>query len=200
MVSAHTTSITLASGDALCIADVQNDFLPGGALGIAGGDAIVPVLMRYLQRFDARGLPIYTTRDWHPPNHCSFHARGGIWPQHCVAGSPGAMPPATFQVPASAVIVYKATDPDKEAYSAFEGTGLHQALQAKRVSRLFVGGLATDYCVLNTVRDARRLGYAVVLLLDGICAVNAKTGDGEKAIVEMIELGAVPIRFDQLAP
>lgn len=194
-----TTTVTLSRHDALLIVDIQNDFLPGGALGIAGGDAIIQILLRYLARFASRGLPIYATRDWHPPNHCSFREHGGVWPVHCIAGSRGAEPPPAFHVPPSTVTIYKATDPDKEAYSAFEGTELHRDLQAKHVSRLFVGGLATDYCVLNTVRDATHLGYAVVLLLDGMCAVNAKPGDGDKALAQMIGLGAVPLRYEQLA-
>lgn len=191
--------ISLTADDALLLADIQNDFLPGGALGIKGGHEIIPVLARYLDRFHTRGLPIYLTRDWHPPNHCSFLSQGGQWPVHCVAGSPGALPPPSFATPASAVIIYKAIDPGQEAYSAFQHTSLDRLLQALGVRRLFIGGLATDYCVLGTVKDARSLGYDVCLLMDGIRAVNLRPGDGRCAEQEMIGLGAVPIRWETLA-
>jgi nicotinamidase/pyrazinamidase len=192
-------AITLEPGDALLIVDVQNDFLPGGALGVPGGDQIVPVLLEYIARFQARGLPIFLSRDWHPPRHCSFHEQGGPWPVHCMAGSPGSLPPASFQAPATATIIHKATAKDKEAYSAFQDTPLDKRLRAARVRRLFIGGLATDYCVLSTVKDAKRLGYEVCLLADGIRAVNVRPDDGRKAEEEMIRLGAVPARLENLA-
>jgi nicotinamidase/pyrazinamidase len=189
----------LRLGDALLIADVQNDFLPGGALGISGGDEILPVLLAYIRRFQAKGLPIFLSRDWHPSNHCSFRSQGGPWPVHCVAGSPGSLPPSSFEAPPSAVLIYKAIDANAEAYSAFEHTPLHRHLQALGVRRLFVGGLATDYCVLNTVKDARALGYEVCLLTDGIRAVNVHPEDGQQAEAHMIQLGAVLIRMEALA-
>lgn len=192
-------TITLEPGDALLIADVQNDFLPGGALGVQGGDQIVPVLLEYIARFQTRGLPIFLSRDWHPPRHCSFHEQGGPWPVHCIAGSPGSLPPASFQAPATATIIRKATAEDKEAYSAFQDTPLDGHLRAARVKRLFIGGLATDYCVLNTVKDARRLGYEVCLLTDGIRAVNVRPEDGARAEAEMRRLGARPARVEDLA-
>jgi len=185
-------------GDALIIADIQNDFLPGGALGIAGGDRIIPALQTYITRFQSHNLPIVLTRDWHPVNHCSFREQGGPWPVHCIAGSPGSLPPSNFSAPPTAVIVQKATAPEKEAYSAFQDTTLHEQLRAQGVRRVFVGGLATDYCVLNTVKDALALGYDVCLLLDGIQAVNRHSDDGRKAIDEMIRLGAVPVRLENL--
>lgn len=190
---------SLTRQDALLIADVQNDFLPGGALGIRGGDEILPVLLTYIQRFQAKGLPIFLSRDWHPSNHCSFHSQGGPWPEHCVAGSPGSLPPPSFEAPSSAVLIYKAIDANEEAYSAFEHTPLHRHLQALGVRRLFIGGLATDYCVLNTVKDARALGYEVCLLMDGIRAVNLLPEDGRQAETHMIQLGAVPVRLEALA-
>ncbi|MGQ0665772.1 MAG: isochorismatase family protein [Nitrospiraceae bacterium] len=189
----------LTANDALLLADIQGDFLPGGALGISGGDDIIPILLRYLHRFHVQGLPIYLTRDWHPPNHCSFRSHGGLWPVHCVAGSSGSLPPPSFEAPASAVIIYKAIDPGQEAYSAFQHTALDRHLRAMGVRRLFVGGLATDYCVLNTVKDARALGYDVCLLMDGIQAVNLQPEDGRHAEQEMIRLGAVPLRLEMLA-
>jgi nicotinamidase/pyrazinamidase len=190
---------SLKPADALLIADVQNDFLPGGALGISGGDEILPVLLSYMRRFQSEGLPIFLTRDWHPVDHCSFRRQGGPWPVHCVAGSHGSLPPPSFQAPSSAVIIYKAIDANQEAYSAFEGTPLHRHLQALGVRRLFIGGLATDYCVLNTVKDARALGYEVCLLRDAIRAVNLHPDDGRQAEEHMLELGAVPVRLEVLA-
>ena len=191
--------IALAEGDALLIADIQNDFLPGGALGIAGGDQILPALYRYIEGFQARGLPIWLSRDWHPPGHCSFKEQGGPWPVHCLAGTAGSLPPPSFHPPPQASIIYKATAGDREAYSAFQDTSLDRELRAQGVRSLFVGGLATDYCVLNSVKDGLRLGYTVHLLMDGICAVNARPTDGQQAEDEMIRLGAHPIRLEDLA-
>jgi nicotinamidase/pyrazinamidase len=191
--------ISLTPHDALLVADIQNDFLPGGALGIPGADAVLPVLQAYLRRFEAEGLPIFLTRDWHPPRHCSFREQGGPWPPHCVAGTPGSLAPADFYAPAPAVLLYKAIDVDREAYSAFQDTALHRHLQALGVRRLFIGGLATDYCVLNSVKDARRLGYDVHLLMDGIKAVEVRPGDGRRAEEEMLRLGAVPVTLEAVA-
>lgn len=191
--------ITPEPGDALLIVDVQNDFLPGGSLAVAGGDAIVPVLNRYVHAFAARGLPVFATRDWHPRGHCSFHEAGGPWPPHCVAGTWGAQFAPGLALPADAVVISKATTPQHDAYSGFEGTDLHVRLAAVGVRRLFVGGLATDYCVLNTVRDALRLGYAVMLLNDAIRAVNVHPDDGRRAEAEMESLGAQRVRIDDLA-
>jgi nicotinamidase/pyrazinamidase len=190
--------ISLAPHDALLIADIQNDFLPGGALGITGGDEIIPTLSNYVRLFQTHSLPIFLTRDWHPPDHCSFQSQGGPWPVHCVAGSPGSLAPSSFAMPPAAVIIYKAVDRDREAYSAFQGTTLDRHLRALTVRRLFVGGLATDYCVLNSVKDARALGYDVCLLMDGIKAVNLQPDDGRRAEEEMIRLGAVPVRGELL--
>lgn len=188
----------LQRGDALLITDIQNDFLPGGALGIEGADAVMPVLVAYMRRFEARHLPVFLTRDWHPPDHCSFRPRGGPWPPHCIAGTFGSLPPPAFPSPLSAVLIYKAIDRDQEAYSAFQGTALDRHLRAGDIARLFVGGLATDYCVIHTVRDARSLGYQVCLLMDAICAVNVEPGDGRRAADEMLRLGATPLTLEEL--
>lgn len=189
----------LTPHDALVVVDVQQDFLPGGALGIQGGDTIVPVLNRYVAQFHARGLPIFVTRDWHPPDHCSFKEQGGLWPVHCIAGSPGSLPPPNFQPPVSVVMIYKAIDQNTEAYSTFQDTLLDRHLRALKVRRLFIGGLATDYCVLNTVHDARALGYDVCVLMDAIKALNLQPDDGHKAEEAMARLGAVPVRLESLA-
>lgn len=188
--------IALTAHDALLLADVQNDFLPGGALGISGSDEIIPTLLNYTRLFQTHGLPIFLTRDWHPPNHCSFKPQGGPWPVHCVAGSPGSLPPTSFATPQQAVVIYKAINRDQEAYSAFYHTDLDRHLRALSVRRLFIGGLATDYCVLNSVKDARSLGYDICLFMDGIKAVNLQPDDGHRAEEEMIGLGAVPVRWE----
>lgn len=186
-------------GDALLIVDVQNDFLPGGALPVPEGDAVVPVLNRWIERFTARRLPVYATRDWHPPNHCSFREQGGPWPPHCVAGTEGAAFAPGLKLPPDAVIVSKATEPDREAYSGFQGTDLAERLRAQGVRRLFVGGLATDYCVLSTVRDALREGFEVVLIEDAVRAVDVQPGDGARALEEMRRLGARTVRTEATA-
>lgn len=191
--------VNIHKDDALLVADIQNDFLPGGALGVPGGDKVLPAIHRYLETFQAKGNLIVLTKDWHPAKHCSFTAQGGIWPDHCVAGTKGADHPPGFDPPKSAVTVHKATEVDKEAYSAFQGTSLDERLKQAGIRRLFVGGLATDYCVLNTVRDALSHGYRVCLLLDGICAVNLQPEDGPRAVEEMIEKGAVPVTLDEVA-
>jgi nicotinamidase/pyrazinamidase len=179
------------AGDALLVVDVQCDFLPGGALAVPGGDAVVAPLAAWARRFAAAGRPVFATRDWHPRDHCSFVEQGGTWPPHCVAGSSGAGFAPGLDLPESASIVAKATRCDADAYSGFAGTDLDARLRALGVRRLFVGGLATDYCVVNTVQDALRLGYGVVLLLDCIRAVDVAAGDGERAITAMLAAGAV---------
>lgn len=186
-------------GDALLLVDVQTDFLPGGRLAVPEGDQVVPVLNHYLTAFLSRGLAVYATRDWHPADHCSFREQGGPWPPHCVAGSPGAAFAQALELPESAVVVDKATGRDRDAYSGFEGTDLAQRLRSAGIRRLFVGGLATDYCVLNTVKDAVGVGFAVLLLEDGIRAVNLRPDDGARAVAEMEKLGAIPIRLGDLS-
>lgn len=192
-------TLKLAAGDALLIADVQNDFLPGGALAVPDGDAVVPPLNTCLELFGRRGLPVFATRDWHPPDHCSFHQQGGPWPQHCIAGSYGAQFAAGLRLPVDATLVSKATQTEAEAYSAFAGTELDALLRAAGVRRLFVGGLTTDYCVLNTVKDALSLGYEALWLDDAVRAVDVTPGDGARAKAEMLRLGAKPIEVGQIA-
>ncbi len=185
----------LAATDALIIVDVQNDFLPGGRLAVPRGDEVIPILNHYIADFAQARLPIFATRDWHPPNHCSFQTQGGPWPVHCVVGSKGAESPPGLKLPSSTVIISKPSAPDRETYSGFEGTGLEQRLRESSITRLYVGGLATDYCVLNTVKDGLRRGFKVVLLEDAIRAVNVHPEDGPKAMEEMLRLGAVPFRL-----
>lgn len=181
---------------ALLIVDVQNDFLPGGSLAVPQGDEVIPVLNRYIALARSRGVPVFASRDWHPRNHCSFRAHGGPWPEHCVAGTPGAAFAPGLDLPPEAVVISKAMREDTDAYSSFEGTDLGPRLRKLGVKHLLVGGLATDYCVLNTVRDALKSGFEVLLLQDAIRAVNVQPGDGERAERQMAQAGAVAIRIE----
>lgn len=168
--------------DALVVVDVQRDFCPGGALAVPHGDDVVPVINRLLGLTDWLTV---ATRDWHPADHCSFKAQGGIWPPHCVAGTAGAeFHPALDQTRIQAV-VSKAVTRDAEAYSGFHGTDLAAQLSARGVHRVFVCGLATDYCVKATALDARSAGLDVVVIEDAIRGVEVKPGDCVKAVDEM---------------
>lgn len=181
----------LTKGDALILVDVQNDFCPGGALAVAEGDQVVPVLNRWIERAVQAGIPVFASRDWHPPNHVSFQSRGGPWPPHCVQGTRGAEFHPDLHLPKDALIVtLKGDDPDRDAYSAFDGTNLASDLRSRGVQRLWVGGLATDYCVKATVLDGLREGFDVRVIADGIRAVNVQPDDGRQAIEEMLRAGA----------
>jgi nicotinamidase/pyrazinamidase len=188
----------LGEGDALLVVDVQVDFCPGGALPVPEGDRVVPALNKYIALFKARGLPVVATRDWHPPNHISFKARGGPWPPHCVQETRGAEFHPELQLPSGVMIVSKADKPDQEAYSGFQGTGLAEWLRARGVRRVFVGGLATDYCVRATVLDALKAGFEAVLLLDASRGVDVNPGDSERAVREMVAAGAKTARLEEL--
>ena len=191
--------LTLRAGDALLVVDVQNDFLPGGSLAVPGGETIVPVLNCYLEAFTAKRLPVVATRDWHPVGHSSFADQGGPWPAHCVQQTPGSAFAPGLALPPLATIISKGIQQGQDAYSGFQGTDLVARLHTLGIRRVFIGGLATDYCVLNTVKDALAEGLTVYLLKDAIRAVNVEPQDGAKAEEEMVRLGAVPIRFEHLA-
>ena len=186
--------------DALIIVDVQRDFCPGGTLPVPNGDAVVPVLNGYIKIFRKAGASIYATRDWHPPNHASFKEKGGIWPTHCVQGTEGAKFHPELELPKVAVVVSKATDPEKDAYSGFESTNLKEELEGKRIKRVFIGGLATDYCVKSTILDAIKQGFETVLLQDAIRGVNLKPHDDERAIKGMVAAGAKKATLYDLEP
>ncbi len=179
-------------GDALLIVDVQNDFLPpDGALMVEGGDEIIPVLNQWIRQFSNLGLPVIASRDWHPENHCSFVENAGQWPRHCVQGSHGAEFPKDLELPKETLIVSKGTASEKDAYSAFEDTGLSKKLRELGVKRLFVGGLATDYCVKASVLDALPLGFEVIVLKDAVRGVNMNPDDSKIALEEMERKGAL---------
>ena len=178
-----------APEDALIAVDVQNDFLPGGRLGVSGGDAVVAPLNAWLHAFAARGCLTAASRDWHPPQHCSFASQGGPWPAHGVAGTGGAAFAAGLELPRGCRVVDKGTRADREAYSAFSGTALATDLAAAGVRRLWIGGLATDYCVAATARDALALGLEVVVLTDAVRAVDVAPGDGGRALAALAAEG-----------
>lgn len=184
--------------DALLIVDVQNDFCPGGALAVTDGDRVVPALNRYIERFQKSRLPIFATRDWHPEMTRHFKAYGGLWPPHCLRDTKGAEFRADLRLPPNAVVVSTGMAADEEGYSGFDGrdekgAALAELLRAQGVGRLFVGGLATDYCVKHTVLDGLKQGFHVVLLEDAARAVNLLPGDGERAIEAMVQAGAEKI-------
>jgi nicotinamidase/pyrazinamidase len=183
---------------ALIIVDVQNDFCPGGALAVQDGDEVVPILNRYIDRFQAAGMPIVATRDWHPLKTTHFKNYGGVWPEHCVQESGGAAFHPNLKGLTNAVVVSKGTAPDEDSYSGFDGkddagTPLAELLRRLGVQRIYVGGLATDYCVKHTVIDGLKAGFAVVLLGDAIRGVNLTPDDSERALGEMRAAGAVSL-------
>jgi nicotinamidase/pyrazinamidase len=191
------------SRDALVVVDVQNDFCPGGALGVPDGDRVVPALNRYAERFAVKGAPVLATRDWHPPRTKHFKAWGGVWPPHCVQDTPGAAFHPDLILPAGTEIVSKGMDPELDAYSAFQaetagGMPFAVVLGERGIGRLFVGGLATDYCVKATALDALKEGFEVVVLDDAVRAVDLGAGDGERAMAEMRAAGAQVTRLDEV--
>lgn len=175
---------------ALIVVDVQNDFCPGGKLAVKDGDSVVPRLNRTIGSFRDAGLPVVFTRDWHPPNHCSFKEQGGVWPPHCIAGTKGAEFHVDLDVPDGSIIISKATRPDFEAYSGFQGTGLERQLESIGAKELFVGGLATDYCVKQTSLDALTAGFRVNVMTDCVRGVDVNIGDSTSALRLMSKNGA----------
>ena len=170
---------------ALLVVDVQNDFCPGGALAVAGGDAIIPVINAWIPRF----ATVLASRDWHPPDSVHFTR----WPPHCIAGTVGAQFGAGLDTRRFLLILDKGTGDVDDGYSAFEATSedLESWLRSRGIEQLYVCGLATDYCVLRTVLDALRLGFAVTVIRDGIAAVEVNPGDGQHALEAMAAAGAL---------
>ena len=182
---------------ALVVVDVQKDFCPGGALAVREGDKVVPVLNKYIEKFRKADSPIIYTRDWHPSSHSSFRDQGGPWPQHCIRNTQGAKFHPDLAKPRPEEIVSKADKKD-EAYSFFQGTELAGKLRQRGIRRLLVGGLATDYCVKETVLDGLKYGFEVYHLDDASRGVNVKPDDSERALQEMTAKGAKRIRLQDL--
>ena len=190
--------VIITNNSAIIAVDIQNDFCPGGALPVPDGDAVVYSMNLYITKFSKMGLPVYFTRDWHPQNHISFKTNGGIWPEHCVQETYGAELHKKLLIPSRAVIISKGISPDNEGYSGFEETDLDKRLKAKNIRQLFIGGLATDYCVKSTVLDALHAGFDVVFLSDASKGVDVNTGDSEQAIDEMLREGAVKVVYGDI--
>jgi nicotinamidase/pyrazinamidase len=184
---------------ALLLVDIQNDFCPDGALAVQDGDEVVPVVNQLLEAFPL----VIATKDWHPVNHISFKAQGGIWNPHCVQNSQGAAFHPLLEQDKIDLIFHKAFTQDKDAYSAFEGVDeqgspLHEVLKAKAVRKIFIAGLATDYCVKETALDGLKKGYEVFVIEDAVRSVDVQKGDGEKALQEMIRQGAMLINSEMI--
>ena len=189
----------LDRNDALIIVDVQNCFCPGGALPVTEGDKIIPLINKYIQKFQKAGAKIYATRDWHPLDHKSFKDYGGTWPPHCISGSKGAEFHSDLKLPEETTVISKGDKPSVDGYSGFDHTNLERKLKGDGVDRVFVGGLATDYCVKHTVLDAVEKSFEVILLTDATKGVNRKPGDAERAIGEMVKKGAKKATLSEIA-
>lgn len=183
-------SINLTEHDALLVTDIQIDFLPGGTLPVANANKIMPLINDYIALFEAAEAHIIASRDWHPPNHMSFKNPGGLWPIHCVQNTQGAKFSPHLKLPNHTIVISKATDPKHEAYSAFDGTNLENELRHLGVKRFFVCGLAIDYCVVNTVLDACKLGFETFVLMDASLGIDVLAGDVDRAITAMVKSGA----------
>lgn len=174
-------------GEGLIIVDVQNDFIPGGALPVPRGDEVVDRVNELIDggRFDL----VVATRDWHPPDHGSFEAQGGPWPPHCVQRTEGAEIHAGIPRERIDAVIDKGVEPQLEGYSAFEGTGLEDLLHQHDIDRVTLVGLATDYCVKHTALDALGAGFAVTLDRAGVRGIDAQAGDAERALEEIANAG-----------
>ncbi len=189
------TSPSFQAGDGLLLVDPQNDFCPGGSLGVPDGDAVIPVLNAWTTAAQHAGAPIFVSRDWHPPVTTHFKDGGGRWPPHCVMGTHGAKFHPDLRLPADALIVSKGMGEAEDAYSAFQArtesnVPLSAMLEAKSITHLYIAGLATDYCVKSSALDALERGLRVTLVPDGIRAVNVRPTDGDEALAEMQAHGA----------
>ena len=179
-----------ASKKALIVVDVQNDFCPGGSLPVAHGDEVIAPLNKLMREFLDRGEPVFKTRDWHPPQTKHFAGYGGIWPFHCIQNTKGAeFHPDLLDDP-RITIISKGIDDSDDGYSGFEGTDLGDLLREEGVNEIWVGGLATYYCVKQTVVDGVRKGFKVKALADTMRSVNVNQDDGAKAIEQMRAVGA----------
>lgn len=187
---------TASTNAGLLVVDVQNDFCPGGALPAPDGGRILSALNRHLAAARALGIPVYASRDWHPPITGHFKAYGGEWPPHCVQGTTGAQFHPGLMLPVDVVVISKGDNPDRPGYSAFEGrtpqgNTLLGDLQDHQIDSLYVAGIATEYCVKATVMDALAAGLRVTVLPDAVAAIDTHPGDADRALEEMSKAGAV---------
>jgi nicotinamidase/pyrazinamidase len=166
----------IRTGDALILVDLQNDFCPGGALPIEGGHEVVTELNGWIEAAANAAIPVFASRDWHPEDHMSFKAQGGPWPPHCLQDSEGAAYHPQLRLPDDAVKVTKGVRFDQDQNSAFDQTGLADELRRRRISRIWVGGLAQDVCVAATALDRRREGFEVMLIREGTRPVTPEGG------------------------
>lgn len=180
---------------ALIVVDVQNDFCPGGALAVPHGDEVVEPLNELIDEFLEHGAPVYKSRDWHPARTKHFEAYGGTWPVHCVQNTEGAEFHPALRDDSRIRVISKGLG-DKDCYSAFDETNLAAQLHQQDVEEVVVGGLATDYCVKNTVLDALKNGFKVKALKNAMRAVDLQPGDGDLAIEEMRAAGAKIVSTD----
>lgn len=184
--------------DVLMVVDVQADFCPGGSLGVEGGFAVVPIINALTSKF---GRWVYT-RDWHPHDHVSFSPdpefRDGSWPPHAVQGTPGAAWCDGLQMPMNAILISKGDDPGLEEYSGFprQRLDLAEFLRLRKVERVFIAGLTTDYCVKNTALDGRKAGFTVFVIEDAVRGVAPQTT--AQAYADMAAAGVVFLRSDQI--
>jgi len=198
MINVPDEKMLTGAHDALIVVDVQRDFCAGGALPVPGGDEVIPAINSIVPLF---GRWIYT-RDWHPADHVSFSEhpeyRDGSWPPHCVQGTPGSDWCKSLDMPMNAILVTKGDDPKQEAYSGFQVARLDLAafLHGHDVERVFITGLATEYCVRQTALDARAAGFTVYLIEDAIRGIS--TEGAQRALADMEEAGVIRIRSEQL--
>ena len=191
-------TILTGARDTLIVVDVQNDFCPGGSLAVPDGDAVIPVINRMVPFF---GRWIYT-RDWHPADHSSFsdrpEYRDGSWPPHCVQGTPGSEWCRALDMPMNAILVTKGDDPGQEAYSGFQVKRLDLAafLHGHDVERVFITGLATEYCVRQTVLDALAAGFTVYLIEDAVRGISPEKS--ARTLAELEQAGAIRVWSTQL--
>jgi nicotinamidase/pyrazinamidase len=183
---------------ALIVVDIQRDFCPGGALAVTDGDKIIPAVNELVRAFEEAGLPVFFTRDWHPKNHMSFKDNGGPWPPHCIRNTPGATFHPSLAVPRGAEVIDKGVLQGEEGYSGFEGTDLARKLHNLQVGQIYVAGLATDYCVKNTVVDGEVKGFEAYVVSDCVKGVNMKPTDSASAFRAMLSRGARKVTSDRL--
>lgn len=188
-------SIAVRPGDALVVVDVQHDFLPGGALAVASGERIFAPIADLAPRF-AR---VYATRDWHPADHSSYAQHGGPWPVHCIAETHGAAFDARLDLAKVDRVIDKGTARETDGYSGFAATALAEDLREHHVSRVFVCGLATDYCVKHTALDARAAGFETIVIEDASAAVNVAPGDEDHALAELRGAGIAVVKSGEIS-